>query len=164
MNEKEITKILKAHAKWLENDAGGVCANFRGANLCYANLSGADLSGADLAHTQGVPPLSCPEEGTYIGFKKAGGYIIVLEIAEDAKRSSATSRKCRASKAKVLRIENIDGTTAIINGVASDFDESFIYTVGETISVNDFDEDRWCECAPGIHHFITRQEAVSYTL
>lgn len=28
--------------------------------------------------------------------------------------------------------------------------------------VADFDENRWNECAPGIHFFITRDEAVRY--
>lgn len=32
----------------------------------------------------------------------------------------------------------------------------------EVVKVDDFDKDRWNECAPGIHCFITRQEAVNY--
>jgi hypothetical protein len=30
------------------------------------------------------------------------------------------------------------------------------------VTPDSFDEDRWHECAPGIHFFITRQEAVDY--
>lgn len=33
---------------------------------------------------------------------------------------------------------------------------------GETIHVEDFDTNRWNECATGIHFFITRIEAVAY--
>ena len=29
---------------------------------------------------------------------------------------------------------------------------------------NGFEENRWIECAPGIHHFISRDEAVAYEL
>ena len=46
--------------------------------------------------------------------------------------------------------------------VASKYDRTFIYRVGETASVCDFDENRWNECAPGIHFFITREEAINY--
>ena len=36
------------------------------------------------------------------------------------------------------------------------------YKVGEIAKVDDFDDDRRNECAPGIHFFITRQEAVDW--
>ena len=49
-----------------------------------------------------------------------------------------------------------------MNEIASDYNNDFIYRVGESVSVDDFDEDRKKECAPGIHFFITRQEAVDW--
>ena len=82
-------------------------------------------------------------------------------ILEDSKRSSATSRKCRCDKAKVLSIESLDGEEKFTE-VESDYDSNFIYKVGEVIEVNNFCEDRWEECAAGIHFFITRQEAIGY--
>ena len=94
--------------------------------------------------------------------KKAGKYIIKLLIPDDAMRSSATGRKCRANKAKVLEIQNVDGEKADINSVASDYDSSFIYVVGQEITVPNFEENRFMECAPGIHFVINRQEAVEY--
>lgn len=78
------------------------------------------------------------------------------------KRSSATSRKCRCDKAIVLSITNLDGSETNVTEIASTRDPSFMYKVGATVSVNNFEEDRWKECAPGIHFFITRQEAVEY--
>ena len=144
-------------------------ADLRGAYLCGANLRGADLRGADLrgADLRGakdVPyiPYACPDFGTFIGFKKASGYIVVLEIPDDAKRLSATGRKCRCDKAKVLEIQNIDGTKANVTKVTSGYDSGFVYEVGKTVSVDNFCEDRWQECSPGIHFFINRQEAVDY--
>ena len=137
-------------------------ADLRGANLYGANLYGADLYGADYDERTGAFALQCPEKGAFIGYKKAGRYIVEIQVCEDAKRSSATTRKCRCSKAKVLSITNMDGTKADIEKVASDYSSDFIYKVGETVEVPDFDEDRWNECSTGIHFFITRDEAVRY--
>ena len=141
-------------------------ANLRGADLSGANLRGADLSGASMdqmiwdIHTV-FYPLQCPDSGSYIGYKKASGLVVELEIPADARRSSATSRKCRASKAKVLSITDINGNPAG-GQVKSNYDPDFVYTIGETVEVSDFDDDRWNECSTGIHHFITRAEAVIY--
>ena len=139
-------------------------ADLRGADLRRAYLRGADLSEADLSGAKNVPyiPYACPDFGMFIGFKKASGYIVVLEIPEDAKRLSATGRKCRCNKAKVLEIQNIDGTKANVTKVASGHDSNFVYEVGKTVSVDNFCENRWEECSPGIHFFINRQEAVNY--
>ena len=139
-------------------------ADLYGANLCGANLYDADLCGADLRNAKNVPfiPYACPDFGAFIGYKKAQGMIVELEILSDAKRVSATGRKCRCDKAKVLSIQNIDGTPSILTSVASDRDSKFIYRVGEIVAVDDFDENRWNECSTGIHFFINRQEAVNY--
>ncbi len=141
-------------------------ADLSGADLRGANLRGADLSGADLCEVRinertVFYALQCPEKGAYMAFKKAGDYIVELEIPEDALRSSATTRKCRASKAKVISITSVDGEKSV-EGIASDYDSEFIYRIGEITEVPDFDTDRWNECAAGIHHFITRAEAEQY--
>lgn len=56
MEKQELKKILKLHAKWLNNEPGRECADLNGADLRYAYLSGvdlryADLSGVDLRYT-----------------------------------------------------------------------------------------------------------------
>ena len=142
-------------------------ADLRSANLSSADLSHADLSYADLSYADqnaGTLFLSiaCPEEGSFIAYKKASGKIIKLMITEDAKRSSATTLKCRASKAQTISIENIDGTPYDQNFVSSDYDSSFIYRIGEVVEVTTFDEDRWNECAPGIHFFLSKELAKQY--
>ncbi len=143
-------------------------ANLRGADLSGANLSVADLRVADLSgvqHTESARnlfyPLTCPEKGEYTAFKKTGEKIVELRIPADAKRLSATGRKCRANKAVVISITTLEGDPAG-NEVRSDYDRSFVYRVGETVEVQNFDENRWNECAPGIHHYITREEAVRH--
>ena len=191
MTTQEISSILHEHAKWLKGE-GGKCAdlygadlrgadllganlygaNLRGANLRDANLYGANLCGANLRGAENIDsitwsvytafyPLQCPEKGAYTAYKKAQGLIVELEIPADAMRSSATSRKCGASKARVISITDVDGNPGG-DSVASDYDSNFVYRVGEMVEVPDFNTDRWNECAPGIHHFITRAEAVQY--
>lgn len=126
----------------------------------------------------------CPENGSYIGYKKAYTFavdkkkdpitdilypvsvdylpvIVKLRITDDSKRSSATSKKCRASKCEVVSITNIHETVSY-NLAFSSHDPSFVYEVGKVIEVEDFDEDRWNECSTGIHHFLNREDAVDY--
>ena len=137
------------------------CANLRNADLCRANLCGASIDQMIWNIYTVFYPLQCPESGSYIGYKKASGLVVELEIPADARRSSATSRKCRASKAKVLSITDINGNPAG-GQVKSNYDPNFVYAIGETVEVTDFDDNRWNECSTGIHHFITRAEAVIY--
>ena len=136
-------------------------ADLRGANLRGADLYGANLRGADLRGAKGTY-MACPTDGSFIGWKKASGYIVKLQITEDARRSSAGGEKCRCDKAYVVEIQNADGTKADIDTIHSNHDANFVYTVGATVEVSDFDGDRWNECAPGIHFFIDRRAAVEY--
>lgn len=179
-----ILDILDKHAAWLRGEPEGVKADLTGANLpgadlskanlSGANLFGANLSGADLSKALNIDtlswdsntafyPLQCPETGTYTAYKKANNLIVELEIPYDALRSSATSRKCRASKAKVISITDLAGHPAG-DRVLSDYAYSpkIEYIVGQTIEIPNFDTNRWRECAPGIHHYITREEAVKH--
>ena len=137
-------------------------ANLRGANLNNAKLSDADLSKLIYDENTAFYALQCPETGSFIGYKKARGYIVELEILADAKRSSATSRKCRCSAAKVLSITTVSGRSTKVKEIASNRDPDFIYRVGEIVRVDCFDEDRWNECSTGIHFFTTRSEAERY--
>ena len=143
-------------------------ADLRDANLRDADLNDANLRDANLRDAKNLPyiPMVCPEEGAFIGWKKAKTkrrYVIVkLEVPASAKRSSSTSRKCRCDKAKVLEIYNLDGAVSKERECYSSYDASFIYEVGKTVKVDDFDEDRWSECSQGIHFFMNRQEAVDY--
>ena len=173
------------------NSADLRCANLRGVDLSGANLNSASLSGANLnsaslsgaslynanlyssnlnnANLNNVKTnmytigynLACPEEGSFIGYKKVGKYIVKLLIMEDSKRNSATTLKCRCDKAKVLDIEKID-TGEKIESTPSDYDINFIYKVGEIVKVDNFDENRWNECSTGIHFFMNKQNAIKY--
>ena len=151
-------------------------ANLRGADLSDADLHGADLHGADLSdanHVQlSIAKTSIlPDEGDIIGWKKAyvdgtmlpKSVIVKLLIPSDAQRSNGTGRKCRASTARVLDLQDKQGNSLPPDTTAySGHDTDFTYKKGETIHVENFDTNRWNECAPGIHFFITRIEAAEY--
>ena len=151
-------------------------ADLRGADLRRANLREADLRGADLYEAsllgaENIPeyicPICCPEKGSFIGFKKALSsnmeveVIVELEIPAEAKRSSATDRKCRCDKAKVLSITGLSGVAEFQQAI-SRYDTNFVYEIGKTVVVDDFDDNRWNECSTGIHFFITKDEAIRY--
>ena len=168
ISSNDLKEILRKHVLWLNFDPEGEKADLRGADLKGANLYGADLSEADLSKVDLSKakidwPLICPEKGSFIGYKKCRDDLIVeLEIPEDALRSSATTRKCRCSKAKVLSITNLDGSKSKCTEATSKRDSSFVYKVGETVEVTNFDPNRWNECSTGIHFFVTREEAEKY--
>jgi uncharacterized protein YjbI with pentapeptide repeats len=135
-------------------------ANLYNANMNDTNLNRANLFQANLRGAINVPyiPMACPETGSFIGWKKCMyGVIVKLLIPEDAKRSSATGRKCRCDKAVVLDIEGG------VDFACSYYDNNFVYRKGETVTVEYFDDDRFLECGTGIHFFINREEAVNYT-
>ena len=148
-------------------------ANLYGADLSYADLSGANLRGANLrganlSELTVAQTSILPDEGDVIGWKKAFAdddtpVIVKLLIPADAKRSNSTGRKCRASTARVLDLQDKQGNSLPPDTTAySSYDPDFTYKKGETVHVEDFDTNRWDECAPGIHFFITRIEAVEY--
>ena len=198
MTKDELQSILDLHRKWLYGKEGGKRADLSGAYLSgadlrradlrraylsgaylrRADLSGADLSGAYLSGAKNATlafamTCICPQEGSFVGWKKAyyrdeenyrNECIVKLEIPADAKRSNGAGRKCRASKARVMGIETIDGKP--LDGsirVFSDHDGDFTYANGFMVEPTEpFDENRWEECASGIHFFVTREEAVAY--
>ena len=139
-------------------------ANLRGASLKGANLDEANLEGAYLDGAKNIPyiPLSCPSEGAFIGWKKVEEkYLVKLQIPEDARRCSATTRKCRCDKAMVLEITSLDGEEHYNEVTNNNYNET-IYKVGEMVYPDSFDENRWNECSHGIHFFVNKQDAINY--
>ena len=160
------------------------CVNFEGANLEGANLEGANLEStyffvADLKNAKfkdanfrwvsldgakNIPyiPLACPSEGAFIGWKKVEKkYLVKIQIPEDAKRLSATTRQCRCDKAVVLDITSLDGEIHFDEVVNHNYNET-IYKVGEVVYPDSFDENRWRECSNGIHFFVDKKDAIEY--
>ena len=122
-------------------------------------------------------PMICPEEGSFVAWKKAiwkkdlnkrEEVLIKLQIPAKAKRCSGTGRKCRASAVKVLGFYDMnDNQLPDDITVRAWYRDDFIYTVGKTVKSlalgkPEFNSDRWEECSAGIHFFITKQEAKDY--
>jgi len=138
------------------SDANLSGANLSGAILSGANLSGANLSGAILSAFQ-----LCPQLGQFHAFKVvSGGSILELLISRTAERtSSLVGRKCRASKVKVLRVVSGSMTETVFT---SRHNRKFHYVVGSWVSESNYDGDTRVECAPGIHFYMTVEEARVY--
>ena len=188
INGKTLEKILENHKHWLKEDVEG-WENMR-ADLRYADLDGADLRGADLRYAdlryadlryadlryadlddadlrdaKNIPyiPLECPSDGAFIGWKKIDKILIKLEIPEDARRSSATTNKCRCDKAKVLGFYDILGVNELdMTELVNNEYKECKYVKGEMVYPDSFDEDRWNECSHGIHFFVNKQDAINY--
>ena len=145
-------------------------ADLGGADLCDADLRdaclrGAYLGGAYLDGAKNIPfiPLACPSDGAFIGWKKVNKCIVKLLIPEDAKRSSATTNKCRCDKAKVLEITSMETNEHLVEIINTNTEYApCVYKVGEMAYPDSFNDNRWNECSHGIHFFINRQEAVEY--
>ena len=146
-------------------------ADLHGANLCDADLCHADLRDANHVELSIAKTSILPDESDIIGWKKAyvddtmppKPVIVKLLIPADAQRSNGTGRKCRASTARVLDLQDKQGNSLPPDTTAySEYDTDFTYKKSETVHVENFDTNRWNECAPGIHFFITRIEAVAY--
>ena len=183
LNETNIANSNLTHTDF--GDASFVGAYLSHSNLTRADLQGANLAWADLrscvfddtdlrdcnfmyANLRGsknIPyiPFQCPSDGAFVGWKKVKGVLVKLEIPADAKRSSATTNKCRCDKAKVLGFYNTLGTEELnITELVNDEYEECKYVKGEMVYPDSFDEDRWNECSHGIHFFVNKQDAINY--
>lgn len=121
-----------------------------------------------------VIPMACPIKGEFYAYKvclmmsRNVDCIVKLRIPDDAKRSSGLSNKCRCSKAEVMDIYN-PYTGKHFKKARSQYTRlnklgKFIYEVGKMVEpMEPFEEDRWEECASGIHFFMTEEEAKKYT-
>lgn len=123
-------------------------------------------------------PLRCPQNGTFLGYKKIV-YIdncldkwfclCTIRIPEEALRMSSTGTKCRCSEAIVVDIQRIDRIGNLIENQHlmsgfSIFDPNFVYEVGKTVKVDNFDKNIFHECSRGIHFFMSKQEAIEYVM
>lgn len=121
-----------------------------GANLARANLARAKDSERVIAATRILP------EGSLIGWKKCmGGVLVKIRIPEDAKRSHAFGRKCRAEYVDVIEVIGADVGISV-------HDNKTEYRAGQRVTPDKFDGNWANECSSGIHFFITRIEAEVY--
>src|SRR5271163_3220743 len=104
-----------------------------------------------------------------IGYKRAKNYIIKLEIpikknTNNLDRPDVRNKLCakmRAKEARVLSIQHIV-TGHSKSRIPSDWDKTFIYKLGETVTVPDYDPDPEAVCTSGIHFFLSKEAAICY--
>lgn len=113
--------------------------------------------------------MKCPRYDKIIGYKIIANHnnskylLATLEIPAGVKRSSAIGNKCRCEYAKVLSIVDCDGVAYDCgHSAACAPDKKILYIVGEHVYADSFDENRFNECVPGIHFFMTLEEAWDY--
>ena len=138
-------------------------ANLRGANLRGANLLGANLQDAkgkeldDLKKSFWI----IPEQGSFIAWKKCKNAIAMIEIPNEAKRTSnIKNRKCRAEFIRVIDMWDLEG-----NQISKAFgmrDSNLIYETGTIVKSDSYDDDFKEDCSHGIHFFVTKQEAIEW--
>lgn len=117
-------------------------------------------------------PMTCPDEGAFIGYKKVRiihgdgeiSGLAELYIPKEAARSSAIGRKCRCQFARVISITGATPSTKNkeFEEGTSYFDPHFHYHVGSMVYPDSWDENRWDECSNGIHFFMNKREALDY--
>ena len=119
-----------------------------------ADLRGANLRGAKHDEKTKWPPFQIPQEGSLTVYKKVSNGVAKLQIPVKAKRTaSVVGRKCRAEFAKVISVPK---------GAVSNYDKTTRYIAGEIVRPDSYDDNFLVECAPGIHFFLTREEAEQY--
>jgi hypothetical protein len=153
-------------------------ANLVNANLTNANLAGANLKNANLtkAKMPDKPVILPPVGETIIGFKKLQDHVVIkVEVPADADRVSTwINRKCRASALRVIEVMQNP------NNIPTDHmpglhDPNFVYSLakpetcgeagdkmGELHLPDQFDPDDRDDCRPGLHFFMTLEEAMSW--
>ena len=110
-----------------------------------------------------------------LGYKVAKSFdkrvVITLEIPEDAitnvKRTNivhAETAKYRTNKAKVIKIEDIDGKTYEEAVSFQYYNGTLTYNLKQGIRCPDFDMNLEKVCSNGIHFFLSKQMAETYNL
>lgn len=134
--------------------------NMENAYLMYSNFNDAMLCPSI--------KMKCPETGSFIGYKicksiEGSRALVKLEIPEDAKRLSGTSKKCRCDKAKVVDITIISTGDKINMAKNGSYPmKQLNYVIGEYVYADSFDENRWYCCTHGIHFFMDKDDAIMY--
>lgn len=141
--------------------------NFKKCNISNTKLIESSIRNTKFSNTKTNSGtygfnLSCPEEGSFIAYKKVNNHLIKLLIPSDAKRSSATTLKCRCSYAKVLEITNLYTNENVDSILNKNTYGDTLYKVNEFVYPDSWDDNRWNECSHGIHFFMNKNNAINY--
>jgi len=147
--------LSNADLRWTKNS---YWARFEGANMEGIEIEGSPI---DDEAVEGVKnlfiPMVCPEEGSFIAWKKCrDGKIAKILVPENALRTGGCRYTCRASEVLILDI--FDGESTCEEAI-SIRDENIIYHKGELVKDEEEFDNSLLHNGTGIHFFITRAEA-----
>lgn len=151
----EQAELTDADMRWTKSS---YLASFKGANMRNTNIEGSPIDDEAVEGAVNLfVPMVCPEEGSFIAWKKCrDGKIAKIQITENALRTGGNRDDCRASE--VLIIDIFDGDNSCEEAVCID-DENKIYHKGELLKDEEEFDASLLHDGKGIHFFITRAEA-----
>ena len=119
--------------------------------------SNVDLSASNVREDTDMTP-----KGEFVAWKAVSKRrILQLIIPEDAFRINLDCYRCKASKAYVEHIEDLEGNILPDKTASSIWDSSYVYHVGQiALPKGDFAEDAYTSA--GIYFFVDRKNAVGY--
>lgn len=137
-------------------------ADFRGADVTGVEFSGCEICEESFEGAIGFHPhMRCPEEGSFIAWKKyREDRIVKLLIPENARRTGASTHSCRASEAVVMEIRNQENESC--EEAVSLRDEEIVYRKGAKVYPKEAFDDHLLIDGSGIHFFLTRTEAEQF--
>lgn len=142
-------------------------ASFALAYLSNASLSDAQLDGVEFKDTFGVFPV-CPEEGEFTGWTLAEEfdgteYLLRVSVPWTARRSSGTTRRCRAEALSVDEVISLD--TEKSYGFPYPYitlkNRDFKLRLGETSTDDNFETDRFKTSSTDLYFWISKEEALA---
>ncbi len=151
----ENADLSYANMRWTANS---YWASFQGADMKHVILDGSPINdrAAEGAKNLFIPML-CPEEGSFIGWKKCrDNRIMKIQITEGASRTGGNTDCVRASEVFVLEI--YDGDKTCSEAVCLS-DEKLIYHKGDVVRDTEEFDPSLLHDGEGIHFFLSRVEA-----
>ena len=153
-------------------------ASFEGADVAEASFAQANLSNASLEDAQniitaefdntvGVYPV-CPEEGEFTGWtigEEFDGteYLLRVSVPWTARRSSGTTRRCRAEALSIDEVISLD--TEKSYGFPYPYitlkNRDFKLRLGETSTDENFEVDRFKVSSTDLYFWISKEEALA---
>ena len=147
-------------------DLDGV--SFAQANLTDANLQDTNIVTTEFDNTVGVYPV-CPTEGEFTGWTLAEEfdgteYLLRVSVPWTARRSSGTTRRCRAEALSVDEVISLD--TEKCYGFPYPYitlkNRDFKLRLGETSTDENFEVDRFKVSSTDLYFWISKEEALAH--
>jgi hypothetical protein len=136
-------------------------ANLRHADLRLADLQYADFRGVDIQDAKLPDYKVCPDEGDFEAYKAFAGGIIGKVLCSGKRTCNLVSTKVRVARIKPLEFYDTDLSEVMNGGWGAAI--STVYKINKWTVCSEFSEDIRVACSPGIHVFMSREEAEEWS-